>query len=214
MKPKIKNIAAAILICGISAAGVFTYINKDIIFRRGNPIPYIMKILYLSEDNPYIKVFKDKEIYISKGKGDYLKAQDRLIRFVVDKYDATFLEQAGSGYIFESGDQNINLNSEIYLKDYNIWEISDKQKNELADLIPMVKIKGELYLDTGRESDINGRCGVMDGEITSTVEPSEKPIQDDQSNFGSGYEYQFVDDNSIDIYMNEKWIRFEKRDAK
>ena len=83
-------------------------------------------------------------------------------------------------------------------------------KQELYDLIPMVMVKGKLYLDTGKESDINGRCGVMDGKITSTVEPFEKPTQDNQSNFGAGYEYQYVDENSIDIYMNGKWMRFEK----
>ena len=83
---------------------------------------------------------------------------------------------------------------------------------ELYDLIPMVRIDGRLYLDTGKESDITGRCGVMDGQITSTVEPFEKPTKDDQSNFGVGYEYQFINDNSIDIYMNEKWIRFENRE--
>jgi hypothetical protein len=74
----------------------------------------------------------------------------------------------------------------------------------------MVMVNGEIYLDTGKESDINGRCGVMDGEITSTVDGSEIPIEDNQSNFGEGYEYQFVDENNIDVYMNEKWIRFEK----
>ena len=83
---------------------------------------------------------------------------------------------------------------------------------ELYDLIPMVRIDGRLYLDTGKESDITGRCGVMDGQITSTVEPFEKPTKDDQSNFGVGYEYQFINDNSIDIYMNDKWIRFENRE--
>ena len=83
---------------------------------------------------------------------------------------------------------------------------------ELYDLIPMVRIDGRLYLDTGKESDITGRCGVMDGQITSTVEPFEKPTKDDQSNFGVGYEYQFINDNSIDIYMNDKWIKFENRE--
>jgi hypothetical protein len=78
------------------------------------------------------------------------------------------------------------------------------------DRRPMVMVNGEIYLDTGKESDINGRCGVMDGEITSTVDGSEIPVEDNQSNFGQGYEYQFVDENSIDIFMNEKWIRFEK----
>lgn len=78
------------------------------------------------------------------------------------------------------------------------------------DRRPMVMVNGELYLDTGCESDIEGRCGVMDGEISSTVDGSKIPIQDNQSNFGDGYGYQYVDGNSIDIYMNEKWIRFEK----
>lgn len=49
-----------------------------------------------------------------------------------------------------------------------------------------------------------------DGEITSTVDASEIPIQNNQSNFGDGYEYQYVGENIIDVYMNEKWIRFEK----
>lgn len=81
----------------------------------------------------------------------------------------------------------------------------------LSDRPPMVMIKGELYFDTNRESDNDGRCGVMDGEITSTVEGSEIPTQDNQSNFGDGYEYQFVDKNSVDIIINSKWIRFEKK---
>lgn len=86
-----------------------------------------------------------------------------------------------------------------------------KDPTELVwDRRPMVMLKGELYLDTGHEGDIDGRCGVMDGEISSTVDGSEIPTQDNQSNFGDGYEYQYVDRNSVDIYMNGKWIRFEK----
>ena len=38
------------------------------------------------------------------------------------------------------------------------------------DKIPMVMVDGKLYYDTGKESTISGRCGVMDGEITSTVD--------------------------------------------
>ncbi|EHQ89045.1 immunoglobulin-like domain-containing protein [Desulfosporosinus youngiae] len=96
-----------------------------------------------------------------------------------------------------------------YEKYYLAAEFSVDERTELADLVPMVMIKGKLYLDTGKESDIKARCGVMDGKVTSTVEPFEKPTQDNQSNFGSEYGYQFVDERSIDIYMNEKWIRFE-----
>lgn len=93
--------------------------------------------------------------------------------------------------------------------------IPDKEKKTESDEVlwdrrPMVMINGELYFDTNRESDIEGRCGVMDGELSSTVDGSEIPTQDNQSNFGNGYEYQYVDENNIDIYINGKWIRFEK----
>lgn len=92
----------------------------------------------------------------------------------------------------------------------NDGEIIKDPTEFVWDRRPMVMLKGELYLDTGHESDIDGRCGVMDGEISSTVDGSEIPTQDNQSNFGDGYEYQYVDRNSVDIYMNGKWIRFEK----
>lgn len=67
-------------------------------------------------------------------------------------------------------------------------------------------VNGELYFDTNRGSDINVRCGIMDGKITSTVESFEIPTQDNQSNFGNGYEYKFVNDKSINIFINEKWL--------
>lgn len=74
----------------------------------------------------------------------------------------------------------------------------------------MVMLNGVLYSSDGAESDITGRCGVMDGEITSTVLESQAPSQNQQSNFGKGYGYQFVDRNSIDVCMDDKWIRFDK----
>lgn len=78
----------------------------------------------------------------------------------------------------------------------------------------MVMVNGELYLDTGRESTVEGRCGVMDGEITSTVEGWEKPTEDDQSNFGTGYGYQYGTAGTIEIYMNEKWWVFVSEEAR
>ncbi|TWH55848.1 hypothetical protein DesLBE_0021 [Desulfitobacterium sp. LBE] len=96
-----------------------------------------------------------------------------------------------------------------YEKYYLTAEFSVDERTKSADLAPMVMIKGKLYQDTGKESDIKARCGVMDGEVTSTVGPFEKPTQDNQSNFGSEYGYQFVDERSVDIFMNEKWLRFE-----
>lgn len=79
------------------------------------------------------------------------------------------------------------------------------QDTPLNDMRPMVQIGGKMYYDTGKISSIDRRCGVMDGEITSTVDGTKSPTKDNQSNFGSGYEYQFVAENTVEIIVNEKW---------
>ena len=85
-------------------------------------------------------------------------------------------------------------------------EPSTNTTENLNDIIPMVMVKGKLYFDTGRESTADSRCGMMDGEITSTVESSEQPTEDNQSNFGVGYGYQIgVEEGTIEVYINEKW---------
>ena len=210
MRKKVAKIVIIVLMCTISFIGFFVYGNKDVIFQRGNPIPYVKKAVLLSEDKPYQKVFSDKEIYISKGREHHIKSQDSLMEFVESKYDVIFVEQAGSGYLFQSKTHTVIMTGEVYLRYYNIWEVSIKQKAELHDLIPMVMIDGDLYLGTGKESDINARCGVMDGKITSTVSAQETPTQNNQSNFGNDFEYQHVDQNNIDIVINGKWMRFKK----
>ena len=79
-------------------------------------------------------------------------------------------------------------------------------------MLLMVRVNDKLYYDTGRESTISGHCGNMDGEITSTVDGTEIPTEDNQSNFGSGFGYQYGADDTIEIYMNEKWFVFEYRE--
>ena len=95
---------------------------------------------------------------------------------------------------------------------YHIGLVEQTASDMLWDRIPMVMIDGRLYYDTGRESTIIGRCGNMDGEITSTGDGTEIPTEDNQSNFGSGFGYQYGPENTIEIYMNDKWMVFEYRD--
>ncbi len=91
----------------------------------------------------------------------------------------------------------------------------DRQEEQERDanltLQKMVMLEGEMYYGTGKESDIKGRCGMMDGSIDSSVKPNEVPQKDNQSNFGKGYSFQWVGEGSIDIYMNDLWMRFEKK---
>ncbi len=89
---------------------------------------------------------------------------------------------------------------------------SDPESSEW-DKIPMVMVDGKLYYDTGEESNMDARCGVMDGEITSSVDGSEIPSEDNQSNFGTGFGYQYGDNDTLEICMNGKWIIFAQRDG-
>ena len=77
-----------------------------------------------------------------------------------------------------------------------------------GDLIPMVFIDGQLYCDINEESSRIERADAFDGEITSTVKQSEEPTEDNQSNFGTGYGYQYGPNGTIEILINGKWWVF------
>ena len=95
------------------------------------------------------------------------------------------------------------------LQDVFSIRIVSETKEGQWDLVPMVMVDGKLYLDTGKESSVKARCGMMDGEITSSVDGTQKPTQDGESNFGTGYGYQYgSQEGTIEIYMNEKWWVF------
>lgn len=84
-------------------------------------------------------------------------------------------------------------------------------EQEIEQLTPTVMINDEYYYSTEKESEIYGRCGVMDGQITSTVKQTELPNKNNQSNFGKGYGYQYgAEEGQIEVYIDEKWIVFEK----
>ena len=97
----------------------------------------------------------------------------------------------------------------------DVYGIKVIKQTETWDLIPMVMVNGTLYLDTGHESKIEARCGVMDGEITSQVDGNKQPSVDDQSNFGTGYGYQYgATEGTIELFMNGKWWIFATEEAR
>lgn len=80
------------------------------------------------------------------------------------------------------------------------------------DRIPMLMVEGELYLDTGKESPM-GAADSFSGEIVSTVDGTEKPIENGQSNFGwVGSRYILQDDSAV-VNINDKWIIFKKENS-
>ncbi|MEY8321631.1 hypothetical protein AAK894_11195 [Lachnospiraceae bacterium 46-61] len=84
----------------------------------------------------------------------------------------------------------------------DIKEIKQQQN------VLIIRVDDKYYYSEGKESEFGTRCGVMDGEITSTVEQTKTPNKNNQSNFGKGYGYQYIDKN-IEVNMDGKWIVFE-----
>lgn len=108
--------------------------------------------------------------------------------------------------------------AKIDIRDGGVTEFISEHNSQSIDsgaLIPMVMVDGTLYLDTGHKSTIEARCGVMDGEITSQVHGSQRPTIDDQSNFGSGYGYQYgATEGTIEIYMDGEWRIFATEEVR
>lgn len=85
-------------------------------------------------------------------------------------------------------------------------EAPEGMEGEQGDYPMMLMVGGVLYTYEKPCEEL-GRCGMMDGKITSTV--NGEPAEDNQSNFGEGYEYQFLGD-ALDVYFPEEelWQHF------
>ena len=91
---------------------------------------------------------------------------------------------------------------------------STKVNEEKVEAYPKaVKVSGTLYEDTGY---INAmvKCGTPDGEIKTAVSEKELPVNDDESNFGTGYSYQVWEEGYINVQIDNKWILFKDVELK
>ena len=122
----------------------------------------------------------------------------------------------GAGYVYKRGGDNtvfVYFNEEWFV----FTPLSDNADLEPAppepspgDLPPLILLNGRLYKDRGRSMPKSRlESEEFDGVTTSTDELYTRPTRNGQANFGAGYGYQFYDDDTVLVYMNEKWIIFE-----
>lgn len=175
-------------------AGIVTEVSEEYI------LVHVDETEVEYENGPVVKVSLDVEI------------KDSYTHYVVG--DEVFVYYNGN---FVDGDPAVvDTVYALTLKKAAVADyILDSQANEKYDLIPMVMVGGVLYLDTGHESTVEVRCGMLDGEITTSVSSSEMPSVDDRSNFGEGFGYQFGSrEGTVEIYMNEKWRVFATEEVR
>lgn len=92
------------------------------IFQRGNPLPYLIAAASLS-DRPFAEVEDGKpgDTYIS-----CLEQSGAFLDYIAESRSLTFVEQAGSGYIFTTGTETFVVSSEIYWGRFLVWSMSDR----------------------------------------------------------------------------------------
>ncbi len=134
--------------------------------------------------------------------GEYMMVGS-VVNTLLSAYGAETVMITVNGEVMESGHVVYDLPLEFY---------GDEAEEAAAaeegpwDLIPMVMVDGQIYVDTGRESTVTARCGVMDGTIHSQVESWQAPSEDGQSNFGTGYGYQYGSEpGTIELNIDGKW---------
>ena len=71
-----------------------------------------------------------------------------------------------------------------------------------------VRIDGVLYYDTGTVSDAETRRAILDGVISGTTAADALPTEDGQSNFGTGYGYQFAADGTVEVEIDGEYVIF------
>lgn len=91
-----------------------------------------------------------------------------------------------------------------------------KQYKSEKEPVRAIMLDGAIYFDTGEDSDINGRCGVLDGSFIKTVDKWELPENDNEANFEivgkeCGYQLGAIE-NTIEVPIGDDWEIFKKID--
>lgn len=78
----------------------------------------------------------------------------------------------------------------------------------------MLMANGILYVDTGYVSGIFGRCGMLDGIITTVINADETPDQDGEANFtADGWQVGFEED-TIDVRIDDEYCIFASQGSR
>ena len=80
--------------------------------------------------------------------------------------------------------------------------VTDKESIKM-----MVKVKEALYINTG-EVHMTRETILVDGSIESEVDEDQIPTDNNQSNFGVGYNYHIQDEQTLLVEIDSAWFIF------
>ena len=105
----------------------------------------------------------------------------------------------------EKNNLNTTVDADVARIDSSNTEKSSKNKSEVKKT-RMVKVDDRLYMDMGYVLSAL-KCGTADGKILTSND--EAPEKNDESNFGTGYNYQKGDIKYLYVEIDNKWQVFQ-----
>ncbi|MCR5345114.1 MAG: M56 family metallopeptidase [Lachnospiraceae bacterium] len=101
-----------------------------------------------------------------------------------------------------------NMDDSDTMTDYNE---ENNDNNDKITIKRMLMVDGVLYVDTGYVSGISGRCGTLEGNITSVISEGKVPDKDGEANFeATGYQWGFQS-GTIEVPINNEWYIFAEK---
>lgn len=106
-------------------AVIFLSIYSPIIFQEGDPLPQIKGIIQLTfGKSDMVKLSGSDNKYLTESGGGW-EIMDNYLK----ERGYEFVEQMGSGYFYESFDDNIVLVRRQYSRFYAIWTFAENNNN-------------------------------------------------------------------------------------
>lgn len=92
--------------------------------------------------------------------------------------------------------------------------VNDNEYNTNDVGVRMVNIDGSLYYDSGKVSEVDARCGNMDGELVLAAELPRVPHNSGEANFkpdyGTGGYQRGAEEDTVEIFVDGAWHIFNR----
>ena len=115
-KRRVRLVAALVALLLVAGGVLWRY--GGAIFQRGNPIPYLLAAAQLDGDTPFAEVGSGDGVYIAP-RGEC----PALLEFVERTRHVSFVERAGSGYLFSNGVDSLVVSSEVYWGRFTVYQV-------------------------------------------------------------------------------------------
>jgi len=97
----------------------------------------------MNDDNPFARVFKDRDVYIIKNSHADRYGSGVLVEYIENNYGVTFIERNGGNAFFVSDEITIVADIEVYWRNYSVWELEFFDPNTVY--IPPEQMTNSAY---------------------------------------------------------------------